>query len=565
MNAATLELLWARFLDGDDLDPSEEALLADALDDDPTLREHFLRDHDIETSLHWLPRTHLGQAAFAGNVMQKWCDLQTTSGATIARAESRSSTSRRWLLRWLPTALAAGFLVAAAGLFWNNNRREPLSAFATLAPIDDAKWVGSAPGARLAGDPMHLASGTTQMLLSSGAQVTAEGPADWQLLSGERLLALRGKFTAVVPRRAIGFTVQTPTAVVVDLGTEFEVSVDPDGATSVRVERGAVELATIPHTGTPSNRWRLGPGEQRRIDSYGKSDGPPALAAPQPKFHGAVAVDGQVREFDDESAFRDALRDARTAPAKKPTEAFVAAAAPKAPQPLPDAKPAQPLRGLDLAAREAELRKKESSPAPDDPPPPAKPKGVFLCNLRSVDFNDFDEFDDAYRDFTRESDAFAKQFEEIQKRVQRDLGQRMGVGFPNVFRQFGVVNVLLQGSIVWDDKRWEFNDRESLDRARQQLRRHLDATKAKPKAKSEPDSKPKATPEPKAKATPDPKPKPASEKAPARKPVASKNWKGINWRTKVADACKEAAGAPGPDDDKPVFVFRVLGDLNGFM
>jgi len=555
MNAATLELLWARFLDGDDLDPAEEALLADALDDDPALRERFLRDHDIETSLHWLPRTHLGQAAFAGNVMQKWGELQTTSGAAFTRTEPRSSKSPRWLLRWLPTALAAGFL-AAAGLVWNTKRLEPSTSFATLAPADDAKWIGLTPTSRLAAEPMHLASGTAQLLLAGGAQVTAEGPADWQLLSGERLLAQRGKFTAVVPRRAIGFTVQTPTAVIVDLGTEFEVEVDPDGASCVRVERGAVEVAIIPHTGTPSKRWRLGPGEQRRIDRYGKSDAAPDLSTPQPKFHGALAVDRQVREFDDESAFRDALRDARTAPVKKQPDVLVAAA-PKAPQPLPDAKPAQPLRGLDLAAKEAELRKKETATIPDDPPPPAKPKGVFHCNLRSVDFNDFDEFDDAYRDFTRESDGFNKQLEEMQKRLQRELGQRMGVGFPNAFRQFGVVNVLLQGSIVWDDKRWEFNDRESLDRARQQLRRHLEAMKAKPKTKSAPEAK--------AKATPDPEAKPAAEKSPARKPVASKTWKGINWRTKVADACKEAAGAPGPDDDKPVFVFRVLGNLNGFM
>jgi hypothetical protein len=539
MDAATLELLWARALDGDELDPAEEALLADALDDDPELRDKFLRDHDIETALQWLPRTELGKAAFAANVLHQWTNGQMTPSAPTTRGERlRSGRMGRWLKRWSPTAVAAVFLFAAIGLAWKPGRRDAVASLGTLAAAEQAKWDGEQPKAQLTAEPMRLGSGTVQMLLASGAQVDAQGPAEWRILSGERILVQRGKFSVVVPKRAMGFTVQTPTAIIVDLGTEFDVGVEPDGATNVKVERGAVELATIPQSGVPSERWRLGAGERRRVDRYGKGDGAPIATEPQPKFRGALAIDGHLREFDNEAAFQKAVVDARNAPAKTPPAMQLA-----------ETKRMQPVATPDLVAKDAEVAAPKAPPPVDDEPrPPAvETVGVFNCNGRTIEFTTIEEFDDIYREFTREADNF-KQLEEMQKQMQKQFEQRMGAAFPNGFRQFGFVNNLLAGSIKWDDKRWEFSDRRSLDRARQQLRRHLDTAKAKPKAK----------------ANPNPKTKPAVEKS-ADKKAASKHWKKFDWNTNVADACKKAAGEPGPDDDKPVFVFRVLGDLNGFL
>jgi hypothetical protein len=552
MDAATLDLLWARFLDGDELDPAEEALLADALDDDPELRDRFLRDHDIDAALQWLPRTHLGEATFVANVLQKWNDVKTMPIASTNRAEqvrqgAPSGRTRRWLLRWSPTAVAALLLIGAVGVMWKPDRREVVASLGTMAPSADARWNGDQPSRQLTAEPMQLASGEVQMLLADGVQVTAQGSAEWRLMGTGRFLAQRGNFSVVVPKRAIGFTIQTPTAIVVDLGTEFEVEVDKNGDTNVQVERGTVEVATIPRAGVPSTRRRLGAGEHHRVDRFGKGDAVPETpSAPKPKFRGAVAIDGQVREFDDEAAFQKAVTDARNVPTKKPIDTQVA-----------ENKPAQPLRGLDRVAKEAEEQAKKVPPsAAENPRPAANEKfGVFTCNLRTIEFSNLDEFEDAYLDFTRESDAFARQFEQMQKQIQQNMGP-----FANGFRQFGFVNVMLSGSITWGDKRWEFTDRKSLDRARQQLRRHLDSEKAKDKEKASPKAKAKPAAD---KEKSSPKAKPVGDKA--GKKAALRPWREIDWHKSIADACKQAAGEPGPEDDKPVFVFRVLGDMNGFM
>ncbi len=51
-----------------------------------------------------------------------------------------------------------------------------------------------------------------------------------------------GQVMAEVPARASGFTIHTPTAAVVDLGTNFAVSVDTTGVTEVHVFKGSVAV-----------------------------------------------------------------------------------------------------------------------------------------------------------------------------------------------------------------------------------------------------------------------------------------------------------------------------------
>ncbi len=60
--------------------------------------------------------------------------------------------------------------------------------------------------------------------------------------SSQRVELNEGRLVAYVPRRARGFVVVTPTAEIVDLGTEFGVAVESDGKTDVDVLRGVVEI-----------------------------------------------------------------------------------------------------------------------------------------------------------------------------------------------------------------------------------------------------------------------------------------------------------------------------------
>jgi len=65
-------------------------------------------------------------------------------------------------------------------------------------------------------------------------------------VSATSVRLLYGTLTARVPAQAKGFTALSPRGMVVDLGTEFGLSVVPGGATTVRVFTGLVEAFPLP-------------------------------------------------------------------------------------------------------------------------------------------------------------------------------------------------------------------------------------------------------------------------------------------------------------------------------
>ena len=74
-----------------------------------------------------------------------------------------------------------------------------------------------------------IPSGRVRQSLLRGVQLVVDGPAEWSIDDENRATLRQGKLVAVVPRQAIGFTLATPSAEIVDLGTEFEVVVEEDG------------------------------------------------------------------------------------------------------------------------------------------------------------------------------------------------------------------------------------------------------------------------------------------------------------------------------------------------
>jgi hypothetical protein len=100
-----------------------------------------------------------------------------------------------------------------------------------------------ASGARLRpGQRLRLAEGLTEVTFDDGAKVVLEGPVTFRI-GGRNAGALeQGLLAASVPPSAHGFTVRTPLTTVVDLGTEFGVSVDASGASETHVFVGQVKL-----------------------------------------------------------------------------------------------------------------------------------------------------------------------------------------------------------------------------------------------------------------------------------------------------------------------------------
>jgi len=111
--------------------------------------------------------------------------------------------------------------------------------------------VSTTKGTRLPIGLYRLSSGVLDIEFDGGAKTLVEAPATIELVSGDRIRLTRGRLVGDVPPRAIGFTVQTPNASIVDLGTEFGISI-ADGiaagqqVSDISVFHGAVEVVASP-------------------------------------------------------------------------------------------------------------------------------------------------------------------------------------------------------------------------------------------------------------------------------------------------------------------------------
>jgi ferric-dicitrate binding protein FerR (iron transport regulator) len=209
----------------------------------------------------------LPEEAWAGAA---WTRKPDVSGKTLARlavAACVVALIGAGVIGWRGGSVGPGRVAGG----WRAAARPDRGNGVGLATVTEARNVIWARGQRPLGlngriEPGELRclAGRLRLAFDSGAVVTLEGPADLKVESGMRIRALRGRITAVVEDRAKGFTIETPSAVVVDQGTEFGVEVDATGQTGVVVFKGLVDLAqSAPASAdraTPVKRLRQGEG-----------------------------------------------------------------------------------------------------------------------------------------------------------------------------------------------------------------------------------------------------------------------------------------------------------------
>ena len=93
------------------------------------------------------------------------------------------------------------------------------------------------PGSRL-----KVITGMVELEFSSGVRGIVRGPADLTLQREDLLELTNGTVWFAVPKKAIGFTVNTPDLVLTDLGTEFGIISEPNFLDEVHVFDGKVEI-----------------------------------------------------------------------------------------------------------------------------------------------------------------------------------------------------------------------------------------------------------------------------------------------------------------------------------
>lgn len=176
-------------------------------------------------------------------------------GRTLARAAAASllvATTAASLLLWRVEAdrpsvppgvataqplVADGDAIALAspvenGCAWRFDRRS----------LDDGEHDRLERPVR-AGDTLRVTRGRLRLVFTHGTEVDLQAPALYEVGSAMRTRLFRGRVTVNVAEGAEGFTIDTPGASVIDLGTEFGVEVDNEGRTDVVVFRGMVDVS----------------------------------------------------------------------------------------------------------------------------------------------------------------------------------------------------------------------------------------------------------------------------------------------------------------------------------
>lgn len=237
-------------------------------------REIYIAYMSVHAGIH-------GEVAvkeYLDSVVPAACDAADWSSLPAGRI------SNRWLSLFALTALAASILLAV--VLWTSRGEQPrladggtneVAVPVVLAHVvnetPDCEWSldhhSDAPlGTIRSGDMIRVARGKIQLNYENGTLLTLHGPALFEAISPMQGRALLGRLTAKIGKDAEGFSVLTPRATVVDLGTEFGIEVDDAGATDVVVFDGSVDLNYRLEEGAAEQR-RLVTGEAMRLDAYG--------------------------------------------------------------------------------------------------------------------------------------------------------------------------------------------------------------------------------------------------------------------------------------------------------
>lgn len=165
----------------------------------------------------------------------------------------------------LSVAALAAMLLVTGGLYWMLWTQTV--ELATVTRTIETKF-GSAPlqvGARLTqGQRIEMQEGIVEISYDNGAVMAVKAPADIELVTSMLARSRAGRVTVDVGEHAHGFTIETPTASVVDWGTEFGVGVQA-GETDVVVFKGAVDLHANLANDASEQSKRLQQGDALRV------------------------------------------------------------------------------------------------------------------------------------------------------------------------------------------------------------------------------------------------------------------------------------------------------------
>ena len=177
-----------------------------------------------------LPRTSPKRESISAILGRFWASIQSwQSPLVLAAAAAVLMTFVGW--QWVLPQFARHEVIASicktsGAVLWENRH-------AVKSDVGEPLTVGA----------YELRQGIMEFTYTNGIQILIESPAKFELCGTELLKLKTGKLSAHVPHNAIGFKVTSPSATIVDLGTEFGVKADSEQS-EVHVFDGKVRVET---------------------------------------------------------------------------------------------------------------------------------------------------------------------------------------------------------------------------------------------------------------------------------------------------------------------------------
>jgi hypothetical protein len=238
MNDAELRKLFTDCVSGD-ISPEQHELLQEVLKGDSQARAAFREFMDLEAGLRtWATEdaaADLTHATPPHRIAGERSNRRLLAAAAAAASVALVAMSL-WVLWYLddspqPIALPSG--------------GEGVATFASLGTIRQTEgcvWeppISLASGSKFSRGTLSLVSGNAELQFTSGTNIVLEGPCELEVLSADAAYLLAGKVFVDVTELSDGFTLETPDATIVDLGTEYAVLLD-DESTEIHVFEGSV-------------------------------------------------------------------------------------------------------------------------------------------------------------------------------------------------------------------------------------------------------------------------------------------------------------------------------------
>lgn len=182
-----------------------------------------------------------------------------------AAAETTASANSFLLMRYASAiGLAACLLIAVVWFVNTNNSSDdpaPFLSVVYVSPGNDDLKIGD----RIGNETIEVEEGVVRLLFDDGAEVTLQGPAQYQLASQTQTRLVAGVLTATVPPGSDPFRVDSLTAQNESSGAAFGIDRNAQGTAQVSVFDGEVKVLC------KNNRNQiLGEGESARLTRSGE-------------------------------------------------------------------------------------------------------------------------------------------------------------------------------------------------------------------------------------------------------------------------------------------------------